>query len=939
MSNQLIPGFRPVCGLALVGWLLSGPVLAEDAGGQAGAGASGGTMSVQLDIRSPMEEVVVLGRQRSAATDVISERIEESVAIDFLGAEAIARVGDGDAATALKRVPGLTLVGGKFIYVRGLGERYSSAQLNGAQVPSPDLTRNVLPLDIFPTSIIDALAVHKGYQPALPAAFGGGNVDIRTKRVPEDRVLSITVGSGFNTESDDDGWTYAGGDDDFWGTDDGTRALPRTIADAIQIYEGSFNANNILGILERDGEFHTFEEAAGISRQLATSLNRNIDLRPTSLDPDLGVEATGGYRWFLTDELEFGFLALGSYDSDWRNRERVTRQIARPDTDFSETLRTTYQVSLTGSLNVGARYGSEHEIGNNTLFLRNTEDDASVSLTCSTGQFNDCGDGSSPARGRLTATRYEERELLVNQWTGAHTLGPETLEMFPPLLDGLRDGLSRLEGLKLEWYYSEATAETGLPGEVSVSAVELLDPADGSVVDTLVRATTTAGSFRYSNLEDEVDSYGWELMLPIYGDGWDLELSGGYDYTRKARQYQQINLGLGSTNPSFSTVASGTPSEVFSDANLTNPALDFGLLVGVAQFGRESYFSGQTTDASWGHFDLLLNETWRISGGVRYELFNQISVPYDPLEFESSRIPISAQQIADAVISTDDIYPSLGLTYIRPGFLADEFQLRLGWSETAARPDLREASESTYIDPLTEARVRGNPNLRPSELTNYDVRAEWFWATGDQLTVSFFFKDIQDPIETVQGGATEDNILFNFLNAESAETYGIELEGLKSMEFLHDWLGGWAEFTETLYIQGNATFSDSDLNIGNVAGSGQLTNQNRRMTQHSEYVLNLQVGWDSLDNRHGLTLAFNTFGERIFYAGVLGFEDAFQQPLDSLDFTYSWYPTEQITVKFKARNLLDDNIEIEQEGSDGEKYVVLEQQIGTTLALDFKWEL
>ena len=94
------------------------------------------------------------------------------------------------------------------------GERYSSVQLNGAQVPSPDLTRNVIPLDIFPTEIIDALQVQKSYSPEVPAAFGGGNVDIMTRSIPNGPVVNVEIGSGLNSDGSDTGYAYPGGSDD-----------------------------------------------------------------------------------------------------------------------------------------------------------------------------------------------------------------------------------------------------------------------------------------------------------------------------------------------------------------------------------------------------------------------------------------------------------------------------------------------------------------------------------------------------------------------------------------------------------------------------------------------------------------------------------------------------------------------------------------------------
>lgn len=121
-----------------------------------------------------MEEVVATGsRLQGTAAAVIEERKNQAFVADILGSEQISRTGDSDAASALRRVTGLTLVDGKFIYVRGLGQRYSSARLNGASIPSPDLTRNVIPLDIFPANVIESLSVQKAYSPNMPAAFGG----------------------------------------------------------------------------------------------------------------------------------------------------------------------------------------------------------------------------------------------------------------------------------------------------------------------------------------------------------------------------------------------------------------------------------------------------------------------------------------------------------------------------------------------------------------------------------------------------------------------------------------------------------------------------------------------------------------------------------------------------------------------------------------------
>jgi hypothetical protein len=110
------------------------------------------------------------------------------------------------------------------------------------------------------------LSVQKGYSPDRPAAFGGGSVDVRTRGIPDELVLDFEVGTGWNTDSDDDGISYPGGDDDKWGEDDGTRALPAEITTAINDFQGDLSATGILEALNRDGGFHTLAEAEQINR-------------------------------------------------------------------------------------------------------------------------------------------------------------------------------------------------------------------------------------------------------------------------------------------------------------------------------------------------------------------------------------------------------------------------------------------------------------------------------------------------------------------------------------------------------------------------------------------------------------------------------------------------------------------------------------------------
>jgi TonB-dependent receptor len=439
-----------------------------------------------------------------------------------------------------------------------------------------------------------------------------------------------------------------------------------------------------------------------------------------------------------------------------------------------------------------------------------------------------------------------------------------------------------------------------------------------------MRASISSSEYRFTDLEDSATSYGGQLMLPFTPGNTRIEVSGGYDYYEKGRGYLQTQLQFGAPGAPGAALL-GTPGEVLTDANILDPQNGYELTI--SGTGTESYLAGETVDATWGKIDATFNDTFRVTAGLRWEDFERLAVPIDPLEFDvdTGIISIPDEDLADFATVDDDYYPSLALTWMRPGFWAEDFQLRFGYSETVARPDLREISDATYIDPLTEARIEGNPALTDSNLTNYDLRAEWFFGSGDNLTVSLFYKDIEDPIETVEEAGTDDDLVLSFINAESADIYGVEIEGLKGLGFLSS--GGWSE---AFFVAGNVTVSDSEITIGDAASD--LTNDKRPMTQHSDLVVNFQLGYDSPDARHSAAIAYNMYSERIFFAGRLGADDAAEQPFNSLDLVYSFHPTEKLSLKLRLQNLLDEDIVIEQGGVD-----VLTQTVGLTTKLDLSY--
>lgn len=857
-----------------------------------------------------LEEVVTFAKLKTAADDVAVERLESEVVADIIDSETIGRIGDSTVASALRRVPGVTLVDDKFVFIRGLGERYSNSLLNGAVIPSPDLTRNVIPLDIFPTSIIKSIAVKKSYSAEMPAAFSGGLIDIRTRSIPDQFMFNMEVGTKTNLDTRGEVLSYNGGSDDNLGTDDGTRGLPVSLMSAVKMYGGSLSPIDILARINLGDGTKTLADAEAINRDLALQLNRDVDI--TAQDDDLNgsIEANIGNNFYLENGMELGFIFGAVYGSEWKNKDSVDRSYGDPEDIFASKMESTHSVNITGNAGFGWRWYDDHRIETTSLFLRNTDDSAAITDSYTSSFPLSDGQGFRQYR-----TRFEERNMTVNQIRGFHRFGGITRDLIE------FDKFVWLDELTLDWFYSDSASRTDIPNETNILYKTTVDPLSTAVMTQNLQASASAGDFRFTDFDDKVESYGYELTLPLELSAAELSLTGGYRYSQKVRTYRQLEFGLGTDDVSVAQRSIGMVSEIFSDETILNPDNEFS--VAVIGSNGESYLAALTNTSAYAKADMLFEQTWRITLGVRWEDYSQVGIPWNPLKFEGCQISCDENNLLDSVFKDDDFYPSLSVTFIKPDFWAEDFQLRFGFSETLVRPDLREITPSSYLDPITGARVSGNASVIPSTVSNYDLRAEWFFAGGDNFTASLFYKDIQNPIEFFEAAAFEEALATEIVNAESSMVYGVELEWLKGLGFID-------ESFETLFVAGNLTVLDSELTAGEFADAP--TNTQRPLAGASDYAVNLQLGYDSTDGRHSAMLIYNVFGERLYFAGRNGSPDAYEQPFNSLDMTYFFYPTDQFTVKLRLKNLLDEKVEITQNA-----VVTHEERPGTALAIDVKW--
>ncbi len=851
----------------------------------------------ESDEDNVIEEVVATGtRLKGTATAVMEERKNQAFVADIMGAEQISRTGDSDAAGALRRVTGLTLVDGRFIYVRGLGERYSSTQLNGAIVPSPDPTRNVIPLDLFPASIIESLAVQKSYSPSMPAAFGGGNVDIRLKSIPTQRVFNVSAALGIDSETTGDVIAYEGGDRDWFGEDDGNRAVSAEIQER-------WDSKNFLDDLEPTDALELFK---GIKRDYGTF--------EESADPDMRFNVAFGDSYDYDDDWRFGFLLTSRYSTQTRASEEY--ELQDPDlvgdsivnVRFFDDIRGTEKtVTWSTLLTMGVDYNRNHRVDYSIIALNDTRDEVRE-------MFGNT-ENLSIAEGlriRDIDVQYEERTLYTNQIKGMHT--------FP-----------ELNFMGVDWTYSLGRSVRNAPGNFNTRFV-IQDANEDGIFDLDTEMgladAQTAARYTFQNLHDRLENFGYNVTYPTMFGKWETEFKVGASFVTKTRTAENRRFDINTLGVEDRSILAGSDfGEIFSDSVLDTISLSSRPLIRDTTIAGDDYVAGQKIDAYYFEADFFYDNKWRFTGGVRWEDFRQVVAPLDPrtnqfdLSDEDDRSQLAFQE--------DAFYPALAVTY----FLEDDMQLRASVGQTVVRPDLREVSAATYLDPLTNFPIAGTPGVLTTDILNYDVRWEWYREAGNNVSVGLFYKDMENPIESVQSPAQDGPPLIRIANAESGEVYGVEVEFLQGLEFIGT--GIW----DNLFVTGNVTISDSEIvldrqNIVEQTGvSAAITNEVRRMTGHSEYVLNLQLGFDSDNGEHSASVVYNVFGERILIAGIDGFDDSFEQPFHSLDVVYKYYPDFNSTVTFRVQNVLGEDREISFEDT-----LLRSETRGTSFRVSFKYD-
>ena len=781
-------------------------------------------------------QVVTASKERGTVSDAIDTQRTAVGVVNSVTAEQISKSPDGDAAQAVKRVSGVTVQDGKYVFVRGLGERYTTSSLNGARVPSPEPEKRVVPLDMFPAGLLQTITTSKTFTPDQQGDFSGALVDIKTKEFPASRSGSLQLGSG-----------YAYG------------ATGSNVLTATSVGGESFakvNHQRDLPALVRNlGNLQNLNLNQGDKNLLVSSFRNSWTPKNGTGAPLLNGSASFGGNDPVLLGHRVGYLVSGSISSGTDVKDGQVRALADRGTTKGETIeidrftgQTASQSVLWGGLtNLSTLLGDGSRLSFNGLFNRSADNDARVE----SGSF-----ASDALPVKITRMQYTERGIHSGQLAGEHQIG---------------------ESQRIDW---TATA----------SGVRRYEPDRSEFVQILEQDTPTStpvyrwfnggvgGAVRTFTDLNESSREGNAKYTFSFGEPGNqalLRVGGLYRSTDRDADNRAYNI----TARGISNDVRALPAELLFDGRLTQGSASVLDIGAISQGG--AYTAADRLSAGFAMFDLPVRSSIHVIGGARYE---------------QDRLQVNAASTLGSPIVTrknwTDVLPSLAVNWK----VSEQQQVRFSASQTLARPEYRELSPIISRDVVGGDDIAGNPDLKRSNITNGDIRWEYYQNPGEIISVGVFAKRFENPIERAYRASSSARQIV-YVNANSADNYGVELEMRKNLEFINRALTGFSVFT-------NATIMQSRVTLDTTNGTSQ-TNRNRRMVGQAPYVLNGGLTYTTTDGSTSATVLYNRVGERIDAAGESPLPDVIQKPRNVMDVSLRWGFARSASLRADLRNVLN----------------------------------
>ena len=698
-------------------------------------------------------QVVTASAERGSVNEALDAQRVATGVVNAITSEQISRSPDSDAAQAVQRVSGVTITGGKYVFVRGLGERYTTAQLNGTRIPSPEPEKRVVPLDLFPAGLLQTITTQKTFTPDQQGDFSGAQVDIKTREFPARRsvTMSATMGMNGSAFGGDVRRAFSVGGENL-ALVSGDRSIPSLLKTYSDLGFPSLNDGDKRALVQSMRNAWSTELAGGLP-------NASTSLSIGGNDPILGQR--------------IGYLVSGTYSTTQDVRTEQTRALANRGSQPGETVEFNKFTGETGNqgilwggiANFSTLVGGHTRLSLNNTFNRTADNEARSER----GQFE--SDGVDV---QIEKNQYVERSIRSNQLAAEHQFGDKH---------------------RAEWYLTSSAVTRDEPDRAEF--ISIIEPGTSGSETLRWLSTGNGGAVRtFGNLrESSREARGsYQYSFNTGGRQHSVKIGGLYRSTERDAGTFSFSVSAPRATQSERALL---PEQIFDGrfADRTN----FWEVVALSQGGN--YDANDQLAAGFGMIEFGLSDRLRFIGGAR---------------FESDEVTLNAKSTLGAPVRVknrwNDLLPSAAFN-IR---ISDYQTVRVAVSRTLARPEYRELSPVATRDVLNADDVQGNPDLQRTRILNGDVRWEWYPTEAEAFSIGVFGKRFDDPIERAYRAGNSANRTIVYVNADAATNYGVELEARKQLGFFGDAFRSLVAFSNLTLMTSNIRLGTQQLAATNA---------------------------------------------------------------------------------------------------------------------------
>jgi len=835
-----------------------------------------------------LDEVVITGTRETNTDFSIVRSIKESkLVVSGISAEQISKTPDGDAAQVMRRVPGITVVDGRFVMVRGVPERYNQVMINNAIAPSTEIDKRSFSFDLIPSSAVDQLLIYKSGTAEYPGDFAGGVIQLVTKQTEDDEYIKFGISTGFRTgTSFSDFYEANKSGTDFLGFDNGSRSLPSSFPS----YRELLNTSQLSKLREDAGKslsnnFANEKTTAPVDYGMNFSISRNFNLGSNVKASTLTVVGySTNFQYYKA-----GFNRYSTFDSNPETPSDI--QIDFQDKTYSHESR------ISAIHNWKFNIGNNHKIEFKNLFVQIGDNKTIVRSGTDVG-------GQQGLYNNY-AYHYTSRTIYSGQLQGKFDLKDKTASF--------------------AWLLGTNYVARNEPDYIRFRTIYDNDREQFRVILPSGTNPFDAGRF-YSDLQDNGYSHGLNFKKIFHTgvEGKDITLKAGYYGEYKQRNFNARTISYlypSSLDQPYGLELSYLPyREIFSRANMfsSNPdnTYNSGFAIQEGTRPSDSYTGKNTLLAGYTSVSVPLGKL-DISAGIRLEYNNQ--------EVSSYR--------GDSVITNvvTSPLPSLNIAYN----LTEKSLIRAAYARTVNRPEFRELAPFLFYQFEFNQNITGNRDLKTATIDNLDLRWEMYPDAGELISIGGFYKSFTNPIEFVQQNAS-GGIQFSYQNAPKAYSYGAEVEIRKSLASF-----GVSRLLRNLSLNVNASLIKSEVDMGKG-----ITFQERRrpMQGQSPYVINAAAYYNDTEKGFSVNAAYNIFGNRIFSVGSVLFPSWIERPRNSMDVQLSKTFNHTMEVKLSVQNVFNTKYRLYQDNDEDQKIdekvddPIQQYRTGTLFQLSLSWK-